>query len=346
MPYLGDSPTNPVPLTLSGGEATGEAAAAAEHDRHVCWFSVPTQAAGNSVLLEVSAGGTPSSDLDVVLIWEGSNTAYYVGRDRAGNRQLQAYRPLPAGTPALVGVLPKGALEPAAASRNGQAVVGSGRTLAQWATDIPTDLTKRLPAQTSLSVTVGATVAPPGSAANPAVADFTSSQAPIAVSPGTSPDIVINVTLPAGYGLKVTDGGSDQQFPAIVDPLAATYIDGAALVFAPTGTTLALTMDLSSQRPVGDLSLAPMIISELSGDAVDADQSPEPVNVLLFRTADAYRATQGTLSGYAIVDVPAGDYIAVAFSQNDGRDVRASNVLVPPGERAVGGGYPFVPPMG
>ena len=344
MPYLGDSPTNPVPLTLVGGAAVGEASAPAENDRHICWFSIPAQAAGNSVLLETSIGGIAATEVDLVMLWEGSNTAYFVNTDRDGTRQMAAYRPLPAGVPALIGVVPKGALWPVQASLNGEAVVGPAQTLAQWGVAFPLDLTKRLKADTSLAVTVGATAPPLGSTANPFVVDFTSSSAPVVLTPPASPDIRINVTLAPNTALKLTDSGASGA-PTLADPTAGGWEDGNAVYLKPAaGVTLAISMQADTARPVGDLTLEPIPVSVISGVGVDSDGSPEQTNVLLFRIQDAWRAVQGGAGGYALPNIPNGDYIAVAFSRTDARDVRATNVLVPPGERSVGGGYSFVPP--
>lgn len=349
MPYLGDAPTNPIPLTLSGGAASGAASGGSDHDRHVAWFSIPAQAAGKSVLLQTLVGVGVDANFDVCILWEGGVTAHYGGYHSSGARQDSIYRPIPAGVAVLVGVFPKGVERPTQSTSDGTEASGSARTVAQWESAIPVDLTRRLPVSVNLSVVVENTVAPSGSAANPQVISFLSSQAPVTVdfTNWAAPDLGFDVTLPAGYALKATDAHSGA-WPGLNDPAAAAIVaDGFSIILRPSAGTLSVERYAGASLPTGNLVLTPIHIGDLSGSAVDTDGvSVEPCNVLLFRINDAFRAVQAPSGVHSITDVPEGDYIAVAFSQLDARDVRATNVMVPPGTRVAGGSYPFVIPGG
>jgi hypothetical protein len=353
MPYTGDSPTNPVALTLTSGAATGQASGASDHDRHVCWFSVPAQAAGKSVLIQTLISSAASQDLDVCIIWDGGNTAHYINDHRNGVRQMSAYRPLPAGVSALIGVFPRGAARMPQASVSGVDGAGATHTAAAWAALYVPDLTKRLPPNVDLSVVVENTAAPSGSSANPQVLDFTVSLTPVDIdfSAWTAPDMALQVHLPSGYvGIALFDGVSTAEPSLACGVASATLLQNRdTIVFKiPTSEiSPVVTITPGEALPSGTLTVRPLRISNISGDVTDINgTSPEPVNILLYRTNDAVAAVQAPSGSYTIPNVTEGDYVLVAYSQDDGRDVRATNVLIPQGTRAAGGGYPFVPPPG
>lgn len=352
MPYLGDAPSNPVPLTLISGVAVGDASGPTDHDRHVCWFSLPAQAAGNSVRLSTSVSGVPGLSLaPLVLVWDGGNTAHYIGVDQLGARQQPAYRPIPAGVDLLIGVFPERHPTYAGARFSDRDVdqAQTPLTPAGWddVFSASTDLTKRLPASLQLIVEVEASANPVGTPANPMVMNFTASQdaQTFDLDSWEHPMFAIEPVLPAGYGLEVVSSDGFYQPLVLTGELnnfaigATTYIKPDPLVADPVLSPVPF-----GALPSGELSIRAVRIADLSGGATDADGlSAEPCNVLLFRTADALRAVESPSGLFEFSDIPAGDYIAVFFSRADGRDVRATNVLVPPGTRAAGGGYPFVP---
>lgn len=353
MPYLGDSPSNPVPLTLSGGAAVGEATSPTEHDRHVCWFSVPAQAAGNSIRLDTLVGASPGgSGFWIVMVWDGGNTAHYVAFDELGVRQSPAYRPLPAGVDVLIGVFPPGHSSMVGARFNDRGIDQglSALTDVQWDTEFPSDLTKRLPAGVELSVVVEATADPSGTPTNPLVMDFTVSQdaQTLDLDAWEHPTFAIEPVLPAGYGLEVSS--SENIAPGVeLTGALNTFSVGTKVIIKPDPLVSSPTLSpaAAGALPAGTLSVRAVQIADLSGLAIDTDgASAEPCNVLLFRTLDAFRASQAPSGTFTMLEVPEGDYIAVFFSQADGRDVRATNVLVPPGTRPAGGGYPFLAPPG
>lgn len=352
MPYLGDAPSNPVPLTLSGGAAVGEASGPTDHDRHVCWFSVPAQAAGNSIRVDALVGGfaLDGAYLRIVLIWDGGNTAHYINVDSAGARQSPALREIPAGVDILVGVFPTNH-SPMALGRYDNFGTDLGLTpltAAEWDAQFPSDMTKRLPAGTELSVEVVATTYPAGTDAVPLVMDFTTSQAAqtFNLSAWQRPTFAIEVQLPAGYGVEVSTTGDPYPPPIALVGGALVLEVGVTAVYKPNTGLPDQTLNhiASVTLASGVLSVRAVRIADLSGGATDTDgTSAEPVNVLLFRTQDALAAVEAPSGVYAVPDVVEGDYILVAFSRSDGRDVRATNVLVPPGTRAAGGGYDFGP---
>lgn len=351
MPYLGDAPSNPVPLTLSGGAAVGEASGPADHDRHVCWFSIPAQAAGNSIRIDTLVGGVAGGQYFwIVLVWDGGNTAHYINFDAGGARQTPALREIPAGVDILVGVFPPNH-SPAVGARFSAFGVDQAQTpltTAGWDAMFQADLTKRLPADTEISVEVVATTSPAGTPANPLTMSFLVSQAAqtFDLSAWQRPTFAIEVLIPAGFGLEVTTTGDP--YPPSVE-LAGALLSlelGLATILKPDAglPEQLLTPQSVGLMPSGVLSVRAVRIANLSGGATDTDgTSAEPVNVLLFRTQDALAAVEAPSGAYTISDVVQGDYIVVAFSRADGRDVQATNVLVPPSERAAGGGYDFGP---
>lgn len=356
MPYLGDSPSNPVPLTLSGGLATGEASGAAETERHICWFSVPAQAAGYSVRMQTLLDSVADAEFGLVMVWDGGNTAHYVNKDTGGDRQYSPYRALPTGVAALIAVLPKGYVLPSGTVRvrlSGGSSGLSALTAAEWDAEFPPDLTKRLHAGVELSVEVEATAILAGTLQSPVTMNFSVSQDPQTFNAGVweRPTIGINIPpLPAGYnGLTLTHGSEGP--PPFTVPLAETVIDTAFSrtfklppITDPEFISWSLYASLESALPVGEVTVTPVRVSDISGTARDVDgESAEPCNVLLFNTQDALAAVEAPTGSYTIPDVVEGDYIAVSFSRVDGRDVRARNVLVPPGTRVAGGGYVFPP---
>lgn len=350
MPYLGDAPSNPVPLTLTGGAAVGEAAGPTENDRHVCWFSVPAQAAGNSLRVNALVGGEALDGLHlrVVLIWDGGNTAHYINWDSVGARQSPALREIPAGEDILIGVFPVNH-SPMALGRfdtYGADLGLTPLTASEWDAQFPPDLTKRLPADTELSVEVVATTYPAGTDTTPLVMDFTTSQAAqtFDLDAWQRPTFAIEVLLPAGFGVELTTTGDPYPPPIVLVGGELVSEFGTTAIYKPDTELADQTLNPSvyGPRPSGTLSVRAVRIADISGTGIDTDgASPEPCNVLLFRTADAIQAVEAPSGNFTMPDVPAGDYIAVFFSRADGRDVRATNVLVPPGTRVAGGGYPF-----
>jgi hypothetical protein len=358
MPYLGDAPSNPVPITLSSGSALVEAAGVADPDRHACWFSLPAQAAGQSVQLTPYADGVPTANYEVVMIWNGGNTAYYLNTDPFGyysSVRASMILPLPDATPVLIGILPKNsATAPpfARVSVTGEPGVGAALNVAGWEALLLPDLTKRLKPDTELNVVVAATATPAGTPANPAVVDLTSVATPVAVdlSAYHYPQFHALVTVPAGYGVECVQTGFESQPPELTCDAATAVIDGKfnslvnasrTFVIAPATPTL-ITVTPTTGFPTGGLTFKRVRISSVAGTPTDVDgASAEPCNALLFRLQDAVRAAQAPSGSFSIPNVPQGDYVLAVFSQADGRDIQATNLLIPQGERVAGGGYPF-----
>jgi hypothetical protein len=346
MPYTGDKPSNPVALTLTAGEATGTASDGSTTDRHICWFSIPAQSAGYSVELSTFEGAGSTLEVDICMVWAGGNTAYFANSYSNGFRQGSVYLPLPAGISVLVGVLPKGIQHPLDSSFTGESAAGAAKTALEWDAEFPADLTRRLPADITLQVSVGVTVVEPGSAADPVPLDFTLSQAAQTVDMTGWKLQGINLTarVPAGYAVKFSDeSGQSFSLLSCTEPVCkgTTANEVAYKLAAATWTDVASAP--SRPLPTVTLTAVAVVVSDISGTAIDTDgASLEPANLLMFKTQDAMYAARAPAGTYTVTNVIAGDYILAAFSQLDGRDVDATNVLVPQSERAIGGGYPFV----
>jgi hypothetical protein len=349
MPYLGDSITNPVPLTLVAGAATGEASSAADHDRHVCWFSVPAQPAGNSLLIEPLQGGLPHN-YDLCMVWEGADVAYFRNTNSLGEAVGGGvYWELPAGVDVRIGVLPRGSLgRPGVPDETllGRPSGGMAKTLVQWEALFAPDLTRRLGANTSVSVTAGATVTVPGSVDDMLVMDFTTLQEAqtLDLSGWVRPEFAIVATVPAGYALRVFD---DHGIPEVGCDEATASFDrrGSRYFIVPPDVEVYIYLMPESKLPAGTLTVQAVAVSDVSGTTTDTDGlTPEPCNVLLFDLRDAVLSDQSPSGAFSIPNVPAGNYILVAFSQEDARDIVSTNLLVPQGERVVGGIPPPPPP--
>ena len=360
MPYLGDAPSNPVPITLVVNAAVVEATGPIEHDRHVCWFSLPAQAAGSNLLL------TPQTEpnFNLVVLWDGGSTAYYLNDSPYQTKRAALKLPLPTMTPVLIGLFPRqsanfllSANAPAGRlSFTGEASGLPGLTVAGWESLFAgDDLTKRLPTQSGISIVVDTAPQPPGTAANPMAIDFTTSATPVEVDLSSYfwQSFHADVTVPPGYGIEVTHLTNYTYTPPEVDsdePLSLVYylpergpLPAATLFVVPPGAPARIKVSPGSRAfPDFGLAFRRIAISDVAGTPTDVDgTSAEPCNALLFRTQDAIRAVQAPSGSFSIPNVPQGDYILAVFSRADGRDIRATNILIPQGERVAGGGYTF-----
>jgi hypothetical protein len=348
MPYTGDKPSNPVALTLTVGEATGTASDGSTTDRHICWFSIPAQSAGYSVELSTFEGAGSTLEVDICMIWAGGNTAFFANSYSDGFRQGSVYLPLPAGISVLVGVLPKNIQKPLDSSFTGESAAGPTKTALEWDDEFPADLTRRLPADITLQVSVGVTVVEPGSAADPIPLDFTLSQAAQTVDMAGWKLQGINLTarVPAGYAVKFSDE-SGQSFSLLScdGPICKGTTENEVAFKLTAATWTDVTSTPTRPLPAVTLTAVAVAVSDISGTAIDTDGvSIEPANLLMFRTQAALFAVEVPSGAYTVPNVIAGDYILAAFSRADGRDVQATNVLVPQAERAIGGGYAFLAP--
>jgi hypothetical protein len=349
MPYIGDSITNPVALTLTGGAATGTVSGPADTERHVCWFSLPAQAAGNSILIEPLLGGLFHGDVELCMLWDGGNVAYLSNVNGSGDPAGPGvYWAVPAGAAIRIGVLPRGSSgRPSSDTSVSQAnPIALAKTLAEWETAFGSDLTKRLHPGVSIQVTVAATASVPGAAGNPAEMDFTVSPAAqtFALDTWVRPTFEIEATVPAGSALRISQDGGGA--PALVGAGSSSVFQhrGELYITAPGGSVVTISPTPEHPMPTLAITIEAVAVSAVIGTATDTNGiTPEPCNALMFHVLDALRAVEAPSGTFNFPTVPAGDYILVTFSREDARDIVGTNLSIPQAERAVGGGYVFIP---
>lgn len=345
MPYLGDSPTNPIPITLTGSGQNVVATAVGEHDKHICWFSVPSQIAGKQMTLSSVFESNWWAGVDILYLWDGSTTAYYINDYINGSgvraREDFADRNVEPGATVLIALVPRGVDRPAAHTTNGEPVTsGSAKTTADWAAVFAPDLTRRLPASLSLYLNVADVSLYVGSPDQPAVADFITGPNAVSLYKGNKPDFVANITLPAGYGLFVSTPASGERvnlsWPgAVVEELPNGIFLRPANV-GVTQQTLRLASPTDSTLPFSyPIVLEMRPYSGVSGVVADDLGTVAGAAVLVFRLGDFIAsATTAPNGSYTLpTQLPGGDYIAVALSGTDGRDAVATNFKVLPATR-------------
>lgn len=354
MPYLGDAPSNPITLTPVADVATGEISGVGDHDRPICWFSLPAQTPGSAIRLSSKVGGVFEQDrYEICMVWDGGNAAHLVNSTGV-SRQASSIRMLPDSTAVLIAVFPRAVawghpfIGPVVSLTGQNLPAASPKTVAEWATYFDTYVvtpTRRLLAGGELVVEVL-----PDYETSLETLDFSSSGEVQTLDFTTwdRPTRPVNLIVPAQYdGVLVEDlsgVGAFQITPEVGDFIPVDHVKVVYLTQPPSEGGSVLGLDQYSLMPSGIVAVRPVVVANVSGSATDTDgSSPEPVNVLLFRTQDALAAVEAPSGTYTLPNVVEGDYILVAFSRADGRDVRATNVLVPPGTRAAGGGYDFGP---